>query len=148
MAPLIRRQIWHCQTNSGVNFKPTGSASCTSSPTSTLRSLNSSCSSSRSRSCSRTGRSTACSRATWSHSTPERIGRSLLRGASVYDVRTKGGTGVPSKADIVSNLSKEGCGNLRTRGEGVKNSENFADVLNESPLMCVPGISLLFTFWR
>ena len=30
--------------------------------------------------------------------------------------------GVPSKADIVSNLSKGGFVNLRTRGEGVKNS--------------------------
>ena len=39
------------------------------------------------------------------------------------------GEGVPSKADIVSNLSEGGCGNLRTRGEGV---ENFADILNGS----------------
>ena len=42
--------------------------------------------------------------------------------------------GVPSKADIVSNLSKGGCVNLRTRGEGVKKSENFADVIYGSPL--------------
>ena len=41
--------------------------------------------------------------------------------------------GVPSKADIVSNLSKGGCVNLRTRGEGVKKSETCADVLNGSP---------------
>ena len=41
--------------------------------------------------------------------------------------------GVPSKADIVSNLRKGGCVNLRTRGEGVKKSEFFADVLNGSP---------------
>ena len=41
--------------------------------------------------------------------------------------------GVPSKADIVSNLSKGGCVNLRTRGEGVKKSENFADVIYGSP---------------
>ena len=32
------------------------------------------------------------------------------------------GEGVPSKADIISNLSKGGCVNLRTRGEGVKKS--------------------------
>ena len=44
------------------------------------------------------------------------------------------GEGVPSKADIVSNLSKGGCVNWRTRGEGVKKSENFADVMYGSPL--------------
>ena len=38
--------------------------------------------------------------------------------ASIYDVRTEGGRGVPSKADIVSNLSKGGCMNLRTKGGG------------------------------
>ena len=43
--------------------------------------------------------------------------------------------GVPSKADIVSNLSKGGCMNLRTRGEGVKKSEIFVDVIYGSPLM-------------
>ena len=42
--------------------------------------------------------------------------------------------GVPSKADIVSNLSKGGCVNLRDRGEGVKKSEIFADIINGSPL--------------
>ena len=41
------------------------------------------------------------------------------------------GRGLPSKADIVSNLSKGGCVNLRTGG--VKKSEIFADVLNGSP---------------
>ena len=46
------------------------------------------------------------------------------------------GEGVPSKADIVSNFSKGGCVNLRTRGEGgVKKSEIFADVINGSPLI-------------
>ena len=44
------------------------------------------------------------------------------------------GEGVPSKADIVSNLSKGGCVNLRTRGEEFKKSEIFAAVINESPL--------------
>ena len=43
------------------------------------------------------------------------------------------GEGVPSKADVVSNLSKGGCVNLRTRGEGVKKSEMLADVLTGSP---------------
>ena len=43
------------------------------------------------------------------------------------------GERVPSKADIISNLSKGGCGNLRTRGEGVKKAEIFADVINGSP---------------
>ena len=43
------------------------------------------------------------------------------------------GEGVPSKADIVSNLSKGGCVNLWTRGEGVNKSENFADVIYGSP---------------
>ena len=42
------------------------------------------------------------------------------------------GEGIPSKADMVSNLSKGGCVNLRTRG-GVNKSENFADVLMEAP---------------
>ena len=47
------------------------------------------------------------------------------------------GEGVPSKADIVSNLSKGGCVNLRTRGRrGSKNPKIFADVINGSPLMC------------
>ena len=55
------------------------------------------------------------------------------KGASIYDVRTEGG--VPSKADIVSNRSKEGCVNLRTRGEGVKKSEHFAGVIYGSPQM-------------
>ena len=47
----------------------------------------------------------------------------------------RGGGGVPSKADIVSNFSKGGCVNLRTRGEGVKKSEIFVDVINGSPLV-------------
>ena len=54
------------------------------------------------------------------------------KGAYMNDVRTEGGggrAGLPPKADIVSNLSKGGCMNLRTRGEGSKNSENVADVI-------------------
>ena len=42
------------------------------------------------------------------------------------------GGGVPSKADIVSNLSKGGCVILRTGG--VKKSENFEDVIYGCPL--------------
>ena len=45
------------------------------------------------------------------------------------------GEGVPSKADIVSNLSKGGCVNLRTKGEGVIKSEILADVIYGSPLI-------------
>ena len=56
------------------------------------------------------------------------------KGASIYDVRTEGGRGVPSKADIVSNPSKGGFMNLRTRGEGVKKPKIFAAVLNGSLL--------------
>ena len=56
-----------------------------------------------------------------------------IKGASIYDVRIEGGRVVPSKADIVSNLSKGGCVNLRTGG--VKKCENFADVIYGSPLM-------------
>ena len=56
-------------------------------------------------------------------------------GASIYDVRAKGGRGVSGKADEGRELSKGGCVNLRTRGgEGVKKSENFADVINGSSL--------------
>ena len=40
------------------------------------------------------------------------------------------GEGVPSKADIISNVSKGGCVNLRTRGEEVKKSLR----INGSPL--------------
>ena len=61
--------------------------------------------------------------------------RRPLRGHTyLYNVRTEGGGGVPSKADIVIKLSKGGCVNLRTRGEGVKKSENFADVICVSSL--------------
>ena len=54
-----------------------------------------------------------------------------MKGASIYDVRTRGG--VPSKADIVSDLSKGGCVNLQTRRGGVKKPENFEDVINGRP---------------
>ena len=56
-----------------------------------------------------------------------------IRGLSFMTSALRG-EGVPSKADIVSNLSKKGCMNLRTRGGGVKKSEIFADFLNGSPL--------------
>ena len=44
------------------------------------------------------------------------------------------GKGVPSKADILSNLSKGGCRNLQTRGEGVKKFQNISDVIYGNPL--------------
>ena len=55
-------------------------------------------------------------------------------GASIYDVHAKGGRGVSGKADEGRELSKGGCVNLQTRGEGVKKSENFADVICTCPL--------------
>ena len=45
----------------------------------------------------------------------------------------RGEGGVSPKADIVLELSKGGCVNLRTRGRGVQNPKNFADVINGSP---------------
>ena len=57
---------------------------------------------------------------------------SIIRGLP-FETSALRGEGVPSKADIVSNLSKGGCVKLRTRGEGVKKSENFADVIYGSP---------------
>ena len=47
----------------------------------------------------------------------------------------RGVRGVPSKADIVSNLSKGGCVNLRTGG--VQKFEIFADVINRSLLRLI-----------
>ena len=38
------------------------------------------------------------------------------------------------KADEVREFSKGGCMKMRTRGEGVKKSENFVDVIYGSPL--------------
>ena len=61
----------------------------------------------------------------------------MVKGASIYDVRAKGGRGVSEKEDEVREPSKGGCVNLRTRGEGVKRpkkSENFADVICTCPL--------------
>ena len=55
-------------------------------------------------------------------------------GTSIYDVCAKGGGGVRGKADKVKELNKGGCVNLQTRGEGVKEFEIFADVINGSPL--------------
>ena len=54
----------------------------------------------------------------------------------VWSISTKAraharGRGVPSKADIISNLSKGGCVNLRT--EGCQKSENFADIIIWKP---------------
>ena len=60
-------------------------------------------------------------------------------GASIYDVRTKG-EGIPSKADIVRNLSKGGCVNLRTRGGGGQKYENFAGVIYGIPLSRITDV--------
>ena len=57
----------------------------------------------------------------------------------------EGGT-FKSRPDIVSNLSKRGCVNLQTRGDGVKKSEIFADVLNGSPLGTDTRTAALFFF--
>ena len=57
----------------------------------------------------------------------------ILWGASIYDVRTEGGRGIPSKADIVSNLSRGGCMNLRA---GVsKNLKFLRTFLMEAQLL-------------
>ena len=45
------------------------------------------------------------------------------------------GVGGPGKADKVREFSKGGCVKMRTRGEGVKKSETFADVIYGSPLI-------------
>ena len=57
----------------------------------------------------------------------------LIRGLSFMTSALRG-EGVPSKADIVSNVSKGGSVNLRTRGELVKKIRKFADVIYGSPL--------------
>ena len=46
-----------------------------------------------------------------------------------------GGEGGTPKADAVRKLSKGGCVKMQTRGEGVKKSENFADVICTWPLI-------------
>ena len=61
------------------------------------------------------------------------IGTLCERGCPTYDVHTEGGRGVPSKADIVSNLRKGGCVNLRTRGRGSKNPKFLRTYLMEAP---------------
>ena len=48
----------------------------------------------------------------------------LCKGPSIKDVR-KEEEGAISKADIVLKLSKGGCENLRTRGEGGPKAKNF-----------------------
>ena len=47
----------------------------------------------------------------------------------------RGGEGGTPKADAVRKLSKGGCVKMQTRGEGVKKSENFADVICTWPLI-------------
>ena len=50
-----------------------------------------------------------------------------------------GGEGGTSKADAVRKLSKGGCVKKQTWGEGVKKSENFADIICTCPLRSDPG---------
>ena len=45
------------------------------------------------------------------------------------------GEGVPSKTDIVSNLSKGGCVNLQTGGRGSKNPKILRTSLMEAPFL-------------
>ena len=52
----------------------------------------------------------------------------------------RGGEGVPSEADIVSNLSKGGCMNLRARGEGSTNPTFLWTSLMEAPLCLRKGM--------
>ena len=61
------------------------------------------------------------------------------KGASIYDVRTEGGRGVPSKAYIVSNLSKGGCMNLRKGGRGSKNPKILRTSYMEAPYSYHPS---------
>ena len=53
------------------------------------------------------------------------------KGASIYDVRTEGGGG-PKIGQFCGQTVLRKCG--QGGGEGVKNPENFADVLNGSLL--------------
>ena len=46
-----------------------------------------------------------------------------------YMTSALGGGGGPPKAEVVRKLSRGGCVNLRTRGEGVQKSQNFVDVI-------------------
>ena len=56
------------------------------------------------------------------------------KGASIYDVRTRGGSG-HGKAD----KGTGGCVNVTvTRGEGVKKSDNFAEVIYGRPPTALP----------
>ena len=53
----------------------------------------------------------------------------MVKGACTYDVCTGRGEGGTPKADTVRKLSKGVCVKMQTRGEGVKKSKNFADVI-------------------
>ena len=63
---------------------------------------------------------------------------SCCKGACTYDVCSGRGEGGTPKADVVGRLrefSTMNWSNMQTRGEGVKNPENFADVICTCPLM-------------
>ena len=59
-----------------------------------------------------------------------RVGHYLSLGASIYDVRRGWGEGVPKKQTKGTRLRESG----HDKGEGVKKSENVADVIYGSPL--------------
>ena len=70
---------------------------------------------------------------------------SRLRELPFMTSAPRGEGGFSEKADEVRELSKGSCVNLQTRGEGVKKSENFADVINGSPQTARP-VSPAFHF--
>ena len=59
-------------------------------------------------------------------------GTVLLRGLPFMTSALRGEGAFKSRHS--KQVSKGGCVNLRTRGEGVRKSGNFADVINGSPL--------------
>ena len=59
----------------------------------------------------------------------------------------EGGGGGSRKADKGWKAIKGGCLKMRTRGEGVITSRNFADVINGSPLSLIQPFSGV-NLWR
>ena len=56
------------------------------------------------------------------------------KGASIKYVRAEGEGGIGPNADVVLGLSKRGCVNLRTRGDGEsKKPKNLRTYLMEAP---------------
>ena len=66
-------------------------------------------------------------------------GTFLLGGLPLSTSAPRGGRGSKNRPILRTNsLTAE-----RTRVEGVKKSENFADVLNGSPLMVITGLKMM-----